>query len=497
MKNFVLKIINLWFLIARALRKPFNTFELKIISVLAGKGRRGVIRQALLDLAYWINEKENSFIDVSEEICIGLVNFIEFVITNPKQFLIETVMYTKIAWRNLFRNTRRTLIAGFSIGLGLAALITMDAYMKGMFANQIESATASFTGEAQVHSLAYKDEMEVHQVIENIDSVEARLANADQVKDFSKRVVLQGMLSSATKSQGIAIWGIDTTTEKALSMMDDRLSKESKYLPNKKSVLIGQGLADELNVKLGDRLRLTVAEAHTGEPSQRLVKVGGIYSFGSKDMDMMVAAIHDDLAREMAGIPEGSAHEIAFTLNDKAVAYDSTNVLWGQISGDGNITEPWPEIMEELKTIIQLSDKSMGIIGFILFLIVTLSIINTLFMSIYERFFEFGVLKAVGTNARQLFQMVLLEAASLGVLSIILGMGLGYLFSALLAHNGINYNDMNWGGVTFYEKIYPVIELKQYIVYPYFVLLFTVVVSMYPAFFAARMKPAEALKRSI
>ncbi len=435
---------------------------------------------------------------VKKEIFFGLIQFCFWVMKEPKQFWTETVLYTKIAWRNLFRNTRRTIIAGLSIGTGLAALITMDAYMKGMFENQIESATASFTGDGQVHSQAYKDEMEVHQVIEDIDGVTARLAASEQIDAFSKRVVAQGMLSSATKSQGLMIWGIDTTTEKATSMMDDRLSKESQYLPKRNSVLLGQGLADELGVKLGDRLQLTVAEAHTGEAAQRLVKIGGIYSFGSKDMDMTVAAIHADLAREMLNIPAGSAHEIAFSLTDKAVAYDSTNALWSEISGsDTNITEPWPEIMSELKTILQLSDASMGIIGMILFLIVTLSIINTLFMSIYERFFEFGVLKSIGTNGRQLFQMVLLEATSLGVISVILGIGLGYLFSALLAHNGINYNDMNWGGVTFYEKIYPVIEWQQYVVYPFFVLLFTIIVSMYPAFFAARMKPADALRRSI
>lgn len=497
MKNLILKLIAIEFIIIRAVYRPLASLDTKIINWLQKKKDRSVIRQSILDFWYWWADFTQEIFDISEEICIGTVYFIEWTFKNPSQFMAETVLYTKIAWRNLFRNTRRTVVAGLAIGMGLASLILMDAFMKGMFANQIKNATGSFLGEAQIHSEEYKENMEAHQVIHDIDSVTTLLEKSPKIKEFSKRVVVQGMLSSATKSQGLMIWGIDTATEKSLSMMDDRLSKESKYLPKKNSILLGQGLADELGVKFGDRVRLTVSEANTGEPSQRLLKIDGIYSFGSKDMDMGFAAVHDFVLQEMLSIPKGSAHEIAMTLHNSELAYDSTSTIWKEIAGKGNIAEPWPELMTELKSIIQVSNASTIIVGVILFIIVSLSIINTLFMSIYERFFEFGVLKSIGTNARQLFQMVLLEASSLAIISLIFGVIIGYASSYFFYKTGINYNDMSWGGVTFYEKIYPSIELQQYIIYPIFVWVFTVLVSMYPAFFAARMKPAEALRRSI
>jgi ABC-type antimicrobial peptide transport system permease subunit len=118
-------------------------------------------------------------------------------------------------------------------------------------------------------------------------------------------------------------------------------------------------------------------------------------------------------------------------------------------------------------------------------------------MSIYERMFEFGVLRAVGTTPFQVWQMVVAEAGALAVVSIAVGVVLGLAAGVLLSYVGIDYRGIEMVGMTIQEKIYPVLELRQFIVYSFWVFVLTVVVGIYPAVTAARISPAESLRKSL
>jgi len=404
--------------------------------------------------------------------------------------------FLKIAWKNLFRNSRRTIIAGSAIGLGLAGLIFTDALMVGMRKNMIDNATGTFTGHGQIHSVKFLENHEVEQTILDPVATLNRVSLSPEIKSFAPRIITTALISSASKSQSITLWGIDPQKEKQLSKMDDRLSTGSEYLPKRNSILIGQGLADELGIERGDRLMVTVAMADSGEPSQELVTVDGIFSFGSKEMDMSVAAINLSVAREMLGFSHDEIHEIAFTLNNAELAFEKENQFWKTVGGK-NIVQPWTTIMEELQMVLEMTSYSKWILMGILFFIVGLNIINTLFMAIYERFFEFAVLKSIGTGRFQLFRMIVYEATFLAVIASIIGMVVGFAMTQYVMVVGLNFNSIEYSGITFYEKIYPVIELSQYLVHPAFLIVFTIVISMYPALFAAKMTPAEALKKTL
>jgi ABC-type antimicrobial peptide transport system permease subunit len=145
---------------------------------------------------------------------------------------------------------------------------------------------------------------------------------------------------------------------------------------------------------------------------------------------------------------------------------------------------------------MELTDFSLLIVGLILFAIVSLGIVNTLFMSLYERMFEFGVLRAVGTRPRAVFRLVLSEAGALSVVSIILGLVISVIFVAWVASVGIDYTGIDYAGVTFREKIYPVLRFVQFVKYPFWVFVITTVVGLYPATYAARLTPARAMRKS-
>ncbi len=404
--------------------------------------------------------------------------------------------FLKIAWKNLFRNTRRTIIAGSGIGMGLAVLIFADSFMAGMSDNMIDNATGTFLGHGQIHAPLFRENGEVEHAIINPEKTIRRIDSMAEIKDHSERVIIQALVGSASKSQSIALWGVDRDQEKKLSMMDDRLSPKSEYLPRENSILIGQGLADELGIVLGERLIITAAKAETGEPMQELFIVDGIYSFGSKEMDMAVAMVNRPAAQRLIGFSDNQFHEIAFTLNDPSLAQNKDLPLWNTIGGE-NLAEPWVVLMSELQMVIEMSSFSKWIMVGILFFIVGLNIINTLFMAIYERFFEFAVLKSIGTGRFQLFRMIVYEAASLAIIASVIGVIMGYILTKWVMIVGVNFNNIEYSGLTFYEKIYPIMVPSSFVTLPTFLILFTIVISCYPALYAARMTPAEALKKTL
>jgi ABC-type antimicrobial peptide transport system permease subunit len=189
-------------------------------------------------------------------------------------------------------------------------------------------------------------------------------------------------------------------------------------------------------------------------------------------------------------------HEIALIFSDSQYARDKTNPFWQEYSVQDNEALSWTELLPQLEGALELSQFSTFIVGIVLFGVVALGIINTLFMSLHERIFEFGVLRAVGTRPGVLAMLILFEAGALAILSIVIGSVLGYIITYVPAQTGIDYVGIEIVGVTFRELLYPVIQIRQFLIYPVVVFFLTIVVGVYPAVYAARIQPAEAMRRS-
>jgi len=214
--------------------------------------------------------------------------------------------YIKLAWRNIFRNKKRTIIAGLAIGIGLTAMIFSDAFMIGMKNNMIKSATASFLGEAQIHRQGFRLTQEVEKTINNLDQVVSNLKKEEVVDRFTLRCQSFGMITSPANFSSVMVFGIEPSTEKHLSHIDDVL-KEGEFFKgnNERDVVIGSDLAELLEVSLGDRVVITVAQAGSGDLSQDMFRVSGIYHFNIKDMDRGLAFIRLAKAQQMLGIGSG------------------------------------------------------------------------------------------------------------------------------------------------------------------------------------------------
>lgn len=405
--------------------------------------------------------------------------------------------FLKLAWRNLLRNKRRSLIAGTAIGLGLASLIFVDGLIIGMVNNMIKAATSTFLGDGQIHRVGWRKTQEVELTVNGAEEIIQRLAEEPEVVNFAPRVLAMGMISSAANLSGVSVVGVGPKQEPALSRVDEALVEGTYFAAdNPQDILIGQNLAETLEVGLGDRVVVTVAQAETGDLSQEMFRVSGIFNFNIKEMDKGMVFIRLSKAQALLGIP-GQIHEIAVKFTDSRTGQNPDHPFWAKYSQDGNEALGWADLMPELHYALQLTDLSIYFMALILILVVAFSIINTLFMSLYERIFEFGILRAVGTRRGAMIRLVLFEAGALGAVSIVIGSFLGLILTFLFSRVGINYTGIEFAGVTFQEVIYPVLRAGQFIRYPLWILIFTVVIGLYPAIHAAKITPAEAMRKSL
>ena len=402
----------------------------------------------------------------------------------------------KLAWRNLFRNKRRTIIASIAIGIGLAVLIFADAFWMGMEQNMVRTATASFLGDGQIHREGFRDTQAVEMTINQLNEVVGDLSQEGIVEQFTPRSFTFGMITSPANVSAISLVGVQPSTERFLSKIDDAIVEGAYFAgDNNRDIVIGAKLAELLEVTLGNRVVLTAAQAESGDLSQEMFRISGIYRLGDEAMEGGMAFVRLEKAQEMLAIGSG-VHEIAIRFTDTKYGQDKDLPFWERYSQHDNEALGWTEILPQLKAVFEMSKYSKYIMGVILFGVVVFGIINALFMSLYERMFEFGVLRAVGTRPFGMARLILFEAGALAIVSILLGTILGFGLTWIFTKVGIDYTGIEYVGVTIQELIYPIMTVKPFILYPIWVFVFTVITGLYPARCAAKIVPATAMRRS-
>jgi len=395
----------------------------------------------------------------------------------------------------MLRNKRRTFIAGTAIGIGLAAMIFTDAIMIGMEQYMVNSATSSFLGDGQIHHADFRLTNDVNLTINDLDRVVKELESDTLVDKFTERTLTFGMITSPANVSAVSLVGVNPATEKYLSLIDDAVDQGTYFEgDNEQDLVIGCRLADLLDVELGDRIVITAAQAHTGDLAQELFRISGIYNFGDKSIDQGMAFIRLKKSQDMLNLG-GDVHEIAMKLNNEDVAQDKTAPFWKKYSTDGNEAVSWVVIMPEIKAVFEMADFLMVILGLILFGVVSLGIINTLFMSLHERMFEFGVMRAVGTSPFAMGRLIIFEACALAVISIVIGAIIGYVATSIVGITGIDYSGIESVGITYRDPLYPILQVRQFIIYPIAVFIFTAIIGLYPARYAAKISPAEAMRK--
>lgn len=404
-----------------------------------------------------------------------------------------TSTFVKQAWRNLFRHTRRTVLSGSLVGLGLAALMLFDAFMLGMEDRMIASSTV--LGQALLHHRDFATSREVEKTIVNAEAAQALLSQDPAVAAWAPRTVAMAMASSADNARPVLLYGMEPVREKALSRLDEMVTA-GNFLDRlgEHELLMGSEAARSLRLALGDKTVLTLTQAGTGALAQDVFRVGGILHTGIESLDKTLVILPIARTQELLGLGP-RIHEIAFRFHRIEDASTRRLPLWNSLSARDNHAAGWPELLPDLRKMLEVSDLGLGIMAGILGAIVGIGVLNTLFMAIFERTWELGVMRAIGTRQAQVIHLIVLEAASLAAVSVVAGALLGAAAIGVLGMTGLDFGGAEFGGATLNGLLYPRMRLRQFVLYPPLVFLFTVAISLYPAWVASRIAPASAMAR--
>ena len=403
----------------------------------------------------------------------------------------------KLAIRNLFRNTRRTILTAILISFSLMALIMADGLMLGMKDLLVSSLTKNLVGEAQLHRMGFRDNFDVDLYFTGTDDLVADLRGRPEVTEVASRVLSGGMVSSSYNVATGMVFGIDAEAEARIGNIKKAII-EGQYLTGERGeIMLGRPMAELLEVSLGDRIVITLSEADGGDLSQALFRVSGIYYFGLREIDHNTVFINADQARQAVGISADASHELVMVFEDSSVSREKTSTVFDDFNNEQLELKSWMELNEDIATMLELSGLSTLIIGSILFLLASLGVINSMFMSIYERLYEFGVARAIGTTPWQLAQLILCEALLLGIGSCLFGGVIGYGLISYTTLHGLPLGEFEMSGIALSGNIATQMQLSQFTELPFYIILLTLVAALYPARFASKIVPTEALSRSL
>ena len=343
----------------------------------------------------------------------------------------------KLAFRNIFRNRLRTGLTLGAIVCGVAAIIVSGGFVEDVFVQLRESTIHSQLGHLQVVREGYLEagNREPNRyLIQDPQAVTKVLAKLPQVQDVMTRLNFSGLANNGRADLAIVGEGVEPDKEarlgSALTFVAGRNLKDDDAF----GVVVGEGVAQALKLEPGSPLNLTVNTADGALNSLEFEVVGVFRSF-SKEYDDRAVRIPQAAAQELMFTP--AVHTVVVLLADTAATDSVVATARQALAGQGYEVKPWHELADFYAKTVALYRRQFGALQFIVMLMLVMSVASTVNMVVHERTGEFGTLLAVGLRRRQVFKMVLLENAVLGVVGGVLGVGLGVGLALLLSAAGL------------------------------------------------------------
>ncbi len=403
-------------------------------------------------------------------------------------------LYLKLAWRNVWRHRRRTLIVMLAIGLGLALMMVYDGFVGGFNQAIYGNAVRVLGANIQVHAPGYGAAAGQKPLlaVENAAAVMQAAQAQPQVQAAMPRINTTGLASSREGAFAVSIIGIAPDKELPVSMIASHIS-DGRYLSlnDQDVVLIGKGLADAMNVTVGDKITLVGRATHE-QMRKRAMTIGGIYDLGLPDIEKRSVLMSLSEAQSLYGL-DGPT-EIAILLHRIGEESQVIDAIKPAIGNDE--TETWATLFPELEVALNRKGGIMDVFGVIIMIIAGIGILNLLLMAVFERTREIGLMGALGMKPRQISWTFVLEGAIMGLLGVALGLLLGITINGLLGRVGFDVS--SFSGMTDYMaliegNVYPTLGLDKFVQRAITVLVVAVLASLYPAREAAHSEPARAL----
>ena len=403
----------------------------------------------------------------------------------------------QIAWRNIGRSKKRTGLALLAIAVGQFALLATNGLMRGYTENIQDAITGPMIGHVQIHEPNWTDERALDLVLYDVNEIIAAIQSDPAVDSASGRIYAPVLVAPQQDAFIATVVGIDVETEShdygILSGFDKTLEKGQ--------VFIGHRLAKKINAEPGQEIAV-VGQAADGSLANDLYIVQDIIKCPVDLINLTGIVMSLEDAQQLFVMPD-EAHEITIRAKESGQTDALTERLRQIPILENTEVQTWQEIVPELVLILKYSDYTGYFVLIIIFVAAIAGIANTLMMSTFERFHEFGMLLALGSRPLRIIRMIVFEAVLIGFIGVVIGTLLGLAFVVGTSESGIDMaswggdgqvEDMGYMGLNLPLHVFPKIQSSDIFLGFAAVMFTSLVASIWPAWIAGRLEPMEAMR---
>ncbi|WP_022665900.1 ABC transporter permease [Desulfospira joergensenii] len=410
-------------------------------------------------------------------------------------------MHLYLAWRNVWRNPKRTGIILTAVIIGAWTMLAFTALSRGMMVSTLENALNTLTGHIQIQNPAFRDDPVVENRISNPAPV-ADLLNHDLPAGsrWAFRIQVDGVASNARNSEGITIVGIVPEKEPGLSFYGNSIAQGRLLDPgDDRGIVVGEALLDSFETKIGRKLVLMTQGADR-ETASRAYKIRGTFRTEMEATEKKYVFISLAAARKLLGIGDGVTSACIRLPDrnplDRAALGQAAQALTKDLPKDLTVLT-WIEMLPLLKGYLDMFDRFMLLWYLVVFTAMAFGLVNTMLMAVLERTREFGLLKALGLTPVRIVRNVLLECLVLLVIGLAAGNVLGFLTIRLLS-GGIDMSFMAQGSEFFGmgRLVIPFFTVRDLLSVNAVIMGLGILVCLYPAARAGQITPVEAMART-
>jgi len=399
-----------------------------------------------------------------------------------------------LAWRNLWRNHRRTIVMVSAITIGVWAMIFMTALMRGMVNDMIRDGIRTLPGHVQVHHPGFRDDPSVNNLIPMSDAALTEAFSTSDLDGWSSRVKVPAIISSERESRGVTLIGVDPGLEQSIGAIGSNIA-EGRNLEDVDDggVIVGRKLAEKLDTELGKRVVL-MSQDPDNEIADRGYRVVGLFEANLELHEETFVFAGKATLQKMLGI-EDQVTEVAVLAADYRNVNDETEQVRRLMTGDVEVL-PWQELNSYLGSMLKVMDGFVLVWMIVVFLALSFGLVNTLVMAVFERVREIGLMLALGMRPASILGQIVVESILLLILGLILGNTLAWA-SVVPLQDGIDISAVAQGMEMFGASsiLYPELTLDDMILANVVVLVLGFFASLSPAWRASRYEPIEAITK--
>ena len=414
--------------------------------------------------------------------------------STDKQNISWSIVF-RIAWRNLWRNHRRSLIMLSAIALGLWGMIWMTALMRGIVDQMIDSSIKTLSGHIQIHATGYLDDPSIEYLVPSLDKSPAlqSLLDSDDVVAWSQRIRVPAVIRSERDVLAVTLVGIDPAREKGLSFIGDSVTEgDDLSSVNDKKLLVGKKLLERLETKL-DRRVVLMSQDPENNVAERGFRIGGMFDTDLEATETGYVFAGLETVRKMLDMGPGIS-EISLLGHDYR-ELDGLLDKTRSAAPDADV-RTWIEQDPYMGSMLAVMDGFVLVWFAVIFLALSFGLVNTLLMAVFERTREIGLVQALGMKSRNILFMVLIES----IIMLLIGLAAGNILSWLTIlplKDGIDVSSvaagMEFAGMS--STLLPAVKWSDVLLANSLVLVLGIAASLFPAWRASRKVPIEAITR--